>query len=586
MPSPQSHGAAMLSVRSLLVLCIIIAPSCFAQAAKPTMPLLPLSLAERSALATPILLQAERESTSVTLDPASRSLLLYRTAGAWVAIDRPHAIRLYRESFASARSSPLPVRARLEQAVLEDLLPLSPSDVLSSLPQTEAESQAVLYKALINFLLFQGDYPTAVRAFDRGIANGILPPGTAIHLLASLPSSASVERKHIFDAVLHYYLDHPDPDRHPWDLSGLIAHFYQQFPSALALVAVDTVLAEAKREDDDRPGIFSCRFGYGNLRFYSCYDTQLFAVVPALQKLDPAWAAHLLAQHAEVAADLRSYPQGLASLDSESFSPSRTVIRPDERLTRLKLYNAVEYGQDLSRLDMGLEFTVPRNLSQFGVTGALLFWANPKDPEASILEWGGSCPTDVPHRLELAGSVPIRRRVPPTCAGTCGYLDTFPRADLIQAIAERCTYYDGTAGARAALHDQLDLLTQMPEETQLSYLANAADLYLRLGDREAATGVVQRGFSVARTIYDDEQRSFRAPSGFWPAAEAYRRMITLGVNASFDATSELINEIPDSGLRELEQVMLARALLGVPVRRYFIGDGAAVAEAEIAYGQF
>lgn len=581
----RSKCAAMRPVRSLLAFSAITAVSCFAQAAKPTTRPLPLSLEERKALATPILLHAEDESTSVTLDPATRALLLYRTAGAWSALDRPRAIRLYRKSFALARESTLPLHERLEQAILEDLLPLSPPDVFDLLPQAEAGAQDILYKALINFFLFQCDYPAAVRAFDSAIAEGILPRRAAIHLIAGLPASA--DRNHIFSAVLQSYPDLPGPDKRRWAFSGLVAHFYQQLPPALVLKAVGTILTEAKRQDDDdHPGPFSCRYGYDSITFNSCYDIQLFAVAPALQKLDPARLANLLAQHPEVAADLHKYPQGLASLDPLDFTTSATPISPDHRLTGLRFYNKIEDGQNLSPSDMGLEFTFPRNLLQFGVTGSLVFWAYPQDPEASILERGGTCPIDVPHRLELARTVPVQRRVPPTCKGTCTYLDTFPRADLIEAIAERCTYYNGPDDARAALHDQLDVLTQVPTEHQIGYLAKAADLYLRLGDREAAMGVVQKGFGVARTLYDDERKFQAFPSGFRRSADAYRRMVTLGVNASFEKTSELINEIPDSDLRELEQVMLARALLGVPVRRYLMGDATAVAEVDIPYDRF
>jgi hypothetical protein len=121
-------------------------------------------------------------------------------------------------------------------------------------------------------------------------------------------------------------------------------------------------------------------------------------------------------------------------------------------------------------------------------------------------------------------------------------------------------------------------------------LATAADLYLRIGDREAATGVIQKGFAAARGLYDREIVSPQLqgfPKGIWNSAEAFRRLITLGVNASMDATLKAVSEIPDPCMRELEQVMIARALLGVPVRRNMTASAGSLCtvETEVTYEQ-
>jgi hypothetical protein len=63
----------------------------------------------------------------------------------------------------------------------------------------------------------------------------------------------------------------------------------------------------------------------------------------------------------------------------------------------------------------------------------------------------------------------------------------------------------------------------------------------------------------------------------------------LGVNANFDQTRATVEAIPDSDLRELERVMLARALLGIPVRRQivFSAAGSSMTEnSETGYDQF
>jgi hypothetical protein len=55
-------------------------------------------------------------------------------------------------------------------------------------------------------------------------------------------------------------------------------------------------------------------------------------------------------------------------------------------------------------------------------------------------------------------------------------------------------------------------------------------------------------------------------------------MISVGVNADFDMTRAAVEAITDPELRDLERVMMARSLLGIPVRRQiiFYADGSSV----------
>jgi hypothetical protein len=66
-------------------------------------------------------------------------------------------------------------------------------------------------------------------------------------------------------------------------------------------------------------------------------------------------------------------------------------------------------------------------------------------------------------------------------------------------------------------------------------------------------------------------------------------MITLGVNASFASTEAMVQQIPDPVLREYEEIMVARALLGVPVRRYIVMSSSfsfCVGEVDHSYDRF
>jgi len=117
-------------------------------------------------------------------------------------------------------------------------------------------------------------------------------------------------------------------------------------------------------------------------------------------------------------------------------------------------------------------------------------------------------------------------------------------------------------------------------------------LYLRLSDKEDAAGVVKQGFVTANKLRQRDIAELGlkdTPKELWDAAETYRRMITLGVNAGFASTEAMVQQIPDPVLRKYEEVMLARALLGVPVRRYLVlsaNGSSMVGEVDISYDQF
>ncbi len=483
---------------------------------------------------------------------------------------------LYVDAFDAARAADPAIRVVLEDEILDELLPLAPIRVLDLLPDAEPMAQSRVYASLMDLAYLRADNALAA---------------------------------HVFAAAVQYYEAHPDTQIYHWGLANLIAGSYQQLPSALVLHAIDVTLAQSEQVKSPTPaGPFSASRGEGTrIAFNSNYDFQLFAVIPALQRFDPARAAELLSEHTEVAAEIKRYPKGLVSLDEAGLAFSEPNFSwPFHRVgyhpmsEGQEAYNAIGNPQQtLSALDLGLEFTIPRDTNALHVTGFVNPFADSgdstsrinvtqssefridtlTDEEFSILQPAASCPSDIAHRLELAMAAPLVRKECRSFGGPLSHpwcyseRDDFPRADLVQALAERCTFYSNPAGARLALHDQVDGLEQLPEVNRLDYLDVVADLYLRLGDRQSAADVVQSGFAAAHALYDRDSASgvvAKLPKGVWPSAEAYRRVITLGVNADLDVTRRAVDQIADPALGELERVMMARALLGVPIGRYMI----------------
>jgi hypothetical protein len=574
-----------------------------------------LTPARREKIARPILLHAERFAAS--LDPAEQSLLLYRAAGAWLALDKAHAVRLYRDAFASAlKFEPVSFRQPVQKMILDDLLPLSPPDVLDLLPRTDSKMQESLYRAVVNFSLMQADYAGAVHAFDQACALGYFNQYPATHLIANFGdsgalvapySSTQALRIHIFNTAMQTYARQDTSETEWWTASRIIARFQTDFPSEVVLPAIDIVLDQAAKKDKAKP-LSGVQFqSYGNdISGDSRYDLELFVVAPALQRFDPERATSLLAAHPKVAEYLKRFPKGLLSFDlRESYPTSYRLKGPTSEQVPmgLQLYTSEKgaRSEGLSPLDMGLEFTIPMDLNiGLGVTGSGVFFADPSSPESELYKKVQGCPSDVDDFLKLVGSVPLSRKVPampiqysgPMGAQTSGYQDEFPRVQLLQGIAQGCYSLRIKTTAQTILHEELKLVSQMEPEQQTEYLATAADLYLRLDDRESAAKVVSEGFANANA---ELQHGLAAlglkdvPRALWPAAETYRRMITLGVNASISSTQAMVAQITDPSLREYEEIMVARALLGVPIRRYmmkFPNGSSLSGEVDVSYDRF
>ena len=592
----QARLQFTVGLRSFVSCLLLLAPISaisFGEQAQPNRS--PLTLPERESLARPLLEHAEEVANS--FDPGFRSLVQYRTAGAWVALDPGRAVRVYRSSFLSAMEAPLAFREHLESVILNDLLPLSPTDVLDLLPAAELTTRSHLYVSLIKYLLVQGDYPKAVSAFDSGIANGVLSKEATTHLLASLPNSLSAERAHVFSESIRFCQLFPDekPLSQPYEaLAYLMARFYSQMSPALVMRGIDAALSQAEQEDHDHPaGRISRISGSNYLEFQSNYDFALFAVAPVLQELNRGRVAELLEQHPEAVDALKHFPQGLASFASHDFSFNYAIAPRRDKPPDLCLWSNLVDPLNLLPQDIGLEFTAPRTPLPV-VTGSGFYIEDPKGPEVPVLARFKDCPLDLADHVDLFHTVPVLRKIPFICDGPmivsgqgegseagsgqwCTYTNTYPRANLIQFVTQGCINLDHPAQARAAIHEELGILPQIPEENRLGHLQMAADLFLRLGDLNSAAEVTGQGFTLARATYERELSADnlqKFPKGFWRSAEIYREMITLGVNASLDRTRKTLDDIPDPRLRELEEVMLARALVGVPVRRSITVDPA------------
>ena len=520
-----------------------------------------LTMPERKALARPLLLHAE--SIAARSNPATRAILLYHTAGAWVNLDRAKEVALYKKAFAAARQIE-PAQARsIEYDILSDLLPLAPSATLHLIPKAEHERQDGLYREEIDYTLCHNDVARAIRIFDQAADAGIVAEPSAASILMAIPQTNTAERVHVFNTAMATYKTHALTDSIDqwgiWNASSLIAYYWQSLPAPAVLRGIDIVLDRAAERDKLQP----IAGNIGSLSYKKRVDMELFAVIPALKKLAPARAGVLLTEHPAVVEFLGRFPEGLPSVFPHGLFGNDGAIKSCSQSTGTSTatYATAQgaHAANLTSADMGLEFTIPLNLKEVRVKSEV--W-----PPRAVPDLFGSPSTCPPaHILASVGMLDLRNL--PPCGESCLY----SQADSLNIVAERCTYDPRKAEALSALAGLVELLPQMPADKQIDYLANAADLYLRLGERPAAASTVKTGFELAATLLSQDKASPRLQSvrkAVWPSTEVYRRMISLGVNADFEQTSAAVEAIPDADLGEIERVMLARALLGVPADRY------------------
>lgn len=529
------------------------------QPTSPSKP--PVHASTREALARQIL-EDVGHSTPSTVD--TLPVVLYRSAGAWMPIDPSRAISLYQEAFSFARGSTMSVRAPLETAILNELLPLSPSEVANLVRGTDTDTESYISAGLIVYWLYHGDYPRAVAAFDGALADGILVADQpTLHLLTSLPAKDSDLRNHVFKELVAYCKSHSTNYSR---LDSWTDRFYKQLPADLVRDAIHTGLVEAEMDAWQHP---TRRISIDSVPFSSTYDVELLRIAPALLKVDPDQAHNLMAEHPDLAENIQRFPKGFESLAPQDFYFNYLIRPSHDKQADLRLWTDPSDPLNLQAQDLGLELA--RGSPFQDVTGSGFPSYDPQGPEASVIAQGDDCRPDIARRLEqLAQPVPMTRQVPVICTEHgCAYRNGYPRVELFEFFAHGCIL-GAPSAARAILSAVTPMLNQIPEQDRVPFVAQTADLYLRAGDRDTAADVLKQGFDLARAAYqrDAASETFQKFSPvFWPSAEIYREIVTVGTYASVEETRTAVDEIPDRGLQSLEKTMIARALLGVPVRR-------------------
>lgn len=547
---------------------------------------------QRKRLAVPLLETAEKDAAK--LDDVNRAIVLYRVAGGWMPLDQKRSAAIYRQAFLASLHANDAIRPALEYMILDEAIPLAPYAILELTLQADKLAQEKLYHAVLTYALMSRDMKLAAQTFQAAVDNQAVTRRMSATALASF---SLAERAQAFRTLTPFYKQHPVPNW-SWAFSGLISQFYSSLPPEDVLAAIDVILQYSAGYDSKHSGgQTSMSSGPNNISFQTETDFQLFAVGPALEKLDPARATTLLREHPATAKWLAKYPQGLESFDQNHSFHGGDLIQPSSIMPRdLRTFEDAEANEQpsLSADDYGLEFTradFPAYIEPNGASGEFFeTFADHHSPEYSAYQAVVNMPDA--EVLIAVDSVPVIRKIPMTCGGPngawCNYAETYPQAEVVRSLAEHWTYHGIEENARAALVALPVVLEKIPAQRRCTPLADAADLYLRMGDRDAASAVVQVGLSAAAEAVAQEDAAYKLSVAelLRPSSACYQEIISAGVNAAYRFLYMTVTSLSSPARRAFAAAMLARSLLGVPLRRELqvsANGGYVFREGEVSY---
>jgi len=473
------------------------------------------------------------EAEAAGLEPDMRAYVLWRASYAYATTDPKMAAQLARDAFAASQSIEDPgstsrcggalgsdsdIKGWIQERVLLDLLQKgNVADVRARLPYAEATVGNRITAELVRYYIDKKQLAQAQDQLSQLADADQYPFNAAADLLLAMGPEQASDRMAIFNQTLSNFEQHSSTQAFkPDDIGSFIERTWDHIPPALALEAVDKVLDAAKSESAAH---FSMTSEKGTVALNSTYQLRLFQLVPVLEQLDKDRADSLLRDHAELQAQLRQYPQGMQSLNSDqtffSYGMSDSASPPAA--------SALEQANGQLRQRM---FDVIRDAE--------------KDPALALSEALG-----LP--VESAGFSPS------------------PRAQTLMQIASQ-TGKKKPGLTKSALEELVKIEDQLTPE-QMRDVAKFPELYLVLGDEEGAKKALKALLKAAEKIYaqdTDAEDPNQAFKGVWPSVDMWRQCVEVAGRISPDLAEEIISDIPDPDVVALEKVAFASALLHAP----------------------
>lgn len=475
------------------------------------------------------------EAAAGGLEPDMRAYSLWQIARGTMKQDRAKSSRLLVSAFQAVagrrdEDDAREIQEFLQERILLALMPISLEAVEELLPAATPDVRLRVTGMLANRYAELKDFPRALAVVRQISAEAEFPYDTAMPLLRSLPRQGyEAERSDLFAQAIASYAahEHKGSSFSTDDFGEMLGRFWREMPPALALEGIRELLKQTRDASDAAGGfniVLSSRRA-GTASFASLYQYRLFQVLPALQQLDPNEAEKLLKENAQLQEVLKKNPDGYGAYTQPGEDPEGEGVQ--------MMVNRGGGGPGPSGAEHA-HMELMRQVGQIVRRAA-------QDPQGALAE---------------ARTLPEALPAP----------EFYPRAEAFQGIA-RTSAKSNPGVAKQALGELLKLVERLDARSQALTLHQAAELYLRLGDKPSAEKTIAAGLKAAEKLLaadtnaDNPNRALKA---HWPSAAAYRMFVTLAAQISPLKASQMIAEIDDPEIQVVQTIAVGSALLGAP----------------------
>jgi len=473
------------------------------------------------------------EGESAGLQPNMHAFVLWRASYAYTAFDSKHAQKLSRNAFMATQAienapdndscagpgSAGDIKSWIQQRVLYDMVQKDQvKEVEKLLPQATASVRDQITAELVEYYKSKKDLMHAEALLSTLADSTEYPFGVAANLVTALGPEHSADRTSIFNQALTNFEQHAaETSVGGEDIGAFIEHTWKDIPPRLVLEAISKVLDAAK--EGDSQSHYSMSSAKGSVVLNSDYDLRLFQLLPILEELDKDKAEALLRDQAEVADQLKTYPRGMQSLQSENTSLSYSVT------------------------------------SGSGIGTAVAKQQTEAQMRERVEEMLKQADTDPAGALAKALSLPVH--------GTSESWS--PRSGALLVIARKAAAKKASV-SKSALDDFSAIQDQLTPQ-EMTGIDALPGLYLNVGDMDGAKKAVDILVKAAGKIYEhdtDSEDPNKAFEGAWPSTDLWSKAIQQGAKISPAMPDEIIASLPDPEISAFEKVVFASALLGAP----------------------
>lgn len=472
------------------------------------------------------------EVESAGLQPKMDAFVLWRASYAYTKLDPKHAQKLSRDAFGATQgiedalendSCAAPgtagdIKSWIQQSVLYDMVHKDQlKEVEKLLPKATPSVHNEITAELVRYYESKKDLMHAEALLSTLADSTRYPFGAAANLVTALDPEHSADRISIFNQGLTNFEQHANRTGFGGDDIGtFIENTWKDVPPEFALEAISRVLDAAKESDSQSH--YSMSSPKGSVVLNSDYALRLFQLLPTLEELDKDKADRLLRDQTEVADQMKTYPRGMQSLQSENISLS--------------------YGVTSGGSGIGNETAKQQTAAQM---------------RERVDEVLNQADTDPVGALAKALTLPVHETSE----------SSSPRSAALLGIARKAAATKPSV-SKSAL-DEFSTIQDQLTPQEMTGIDTLPQLYLNVGDLDGAKRAVDILVKAAGKLYEhdtDSEDPNKAFEGAWPSTDLWRKTIQQGAKISPGLPTEIIAGLPDPEISAFEKVVFASVLIG------------------------